>query len=178
MLRPQDVVVLCWVLVRQGQPWRYSDLAGALSISASEAHKSIHRLLAANLVKPLDWTAGSRRGTDYIIWKPAAEEFLIHGVKYSFYAERGPVVRGVPTGVAAPVLSSQFSVDTEIPVWPDPDGSVRGYALKPLYRTVPRAVRNDSPLYAALALIDAIRDGRARERAIGEQELKRYLADY
>lgn len=178
MLRPQDVVVLCWVLVRHGQPWRYSDLAYALAISASEAHKAIHRLLAATLIKPLDWGSGARRGTDYVIWKPAAEEFLIHAVKYAFYAERGPIVRGVPTGVAAPVFRDQFSLADEIPVWPAPDGNARGYSLKPLYHTVPGAVRNDPPLYAALAVIDAIRDGRARERALGEKELVRYLAEY
>jgi hypothetical protein len=178
MLRPQDVVVLCWVLVRQGQPWRYSDLAAALSISASEAHKSVQRLLAANLIKPLEWSAGSRRGTDYVIWKPGAEEFLIHGVKYAFYAERGPIVRGVPTGVAAPALRERFVSGGEIPVWPDPNGDARGYGLKPLYPTVPIAVQGDPLLYAALALVDAIRDGRARERALGEAELKRYLAEY
>lgn len=43
--------------------------------------------------------------------------------------------------------------------------------LEPLYKSVPQAALRDPILYQFLALVDAIRDGRARERKIAEREL-------
>jgi hypothetical protein len=48
-------------------------------------------------------------------------------------------------------------------------------SVEPLYRTVPEAVAGDSELYELLALIDAIRVGRAREIKIAHDELSRRL---
>jgi len=53
-----------------------------------------------------------------------------------------------------------------MPVWPDPDGEMRGVALKPLFHSVPKAAREDPKLYEWLALVDALRTGRAREREL------------
>jgi hypothetical protein len=61
------------------------------------------------------------------------------------------------------------------PVWPDPEGKVRGYALEPLFRNVPYAARQDQQLYELLALVDALREGRARERNLAATELGRRL---
>jgi hypothetical protein len=47
--------------------------------------------------------------------------------------------------------------------------------LAPLSKTVPEAAKLDSLLYERLALIDAIRDGRACERNLAEKELKNSL---
>jgi hypothetical protein len=58
------------------------------------------------------------------------------------------------------------------PVWPDPEGGVRRYEFLHLYKSVPRAALKDSKLYEILALVDAIRDGSAREREIAVSELK------
>jgi hypothetical protein len=60
-------------------------------------------------------------------------------------------------------------------VWPCEFGTARGQSLKPLYVSVPSAVKNDSKLYELLALIDAIRAGRAREKEIAISELKKHL---
>jgi hypothetical protein len=70
-------------------------------------------------------------------------------------------------------LNRIFSpVDNEHPpVWPDPDGSARGYKLEPLYGSVPKAAKQDKALYELLALVDAVRDGRARERKIAAEHL-------
>ena len=38
--------------------------------------------------------------------------------------------------------------------------------LEPLYKSVPRAARADAQLYEWLALVDAVRAGRAREREL------------
>jgi hypothetical protein len=60
-------------------------------------------------------------------------------------------------------------------VWPDPHGTVRGETLRPLYKSIPDAARRDEKLYQALSLIDAIRAGRARERALAEKHLREML---
>ena len=57
------------------------------------------------------------------------------------------------------------------PVWPYAEDSVRGVAFTPLYSSVPAAALHDSRLYELLALVDAIRDGRARERNFATKEL-------
>jgi hypothetical protein len=99
-------------------------------------------------------------------------EFLVHGVKYSFPPDRGQPTRGIPTSYAAPPLNSLIAQSDELPpVWPYPEGKVRGVEFSPLYRSVPRAVAKDNALYELLALVDAIRDGRARERELAVKEL-------
>jgi hypothetical protein len=56
-------------------------------------------------------------------------------------------------------------------VWPDAEGSVRGIEFSPLYKNVPQAALRDTKLYELLALVDAIREGRAREREVAIREL-------
>ncbi len=98
---------------------------------------------------------------------------MLHGLKYSFPPERGEITRGMPTGYAAEPLKSRINAGSELPpVWPTGEGKTRGYSFAPLYKTVPKAALKDNYLYEMLALIDAIRDGRARERQIAVDELK------
>jgi hypothetical protein len=54
----------------------------------------------------------------------------------------------------------------------DVQGKVRGEALSPLYKSVPTAAQKDKKLYECLALVDAIRAGRARERKLVETLLR------
>lgn len=132
-------------------------------MSTSEVHAGIKRGVAAKL---MDF----QRGRPV---KKALEEFLIHGVKYAFPPDRGGLTRGLPTAYAAAPLRKMISQPKEPPpVWPDPEGDVRGYEFSPLYKSVPRAALKDSKLYEILALVDAIRYGRAREREIAVRELK------
>lgn len=44
-------------------------------------------------------------------------------------------------------------------------------SLEPLYKTVPIAARRAPLLYEMLALLDALRDGRTRDRRLAEKEL-------
>lgn len=75
------------------------------------------------------------------------------------------MARGVPTAAAAEPLKSRFLEDKEPPtVWPYAEGQVRGISLAPLYQGAPKAALRDPKLYSALALCDAIRSGRTRER--------------
>jgi len=97
-------------------------------------------------------------------------------VRYAFPAKRGSIVRGMPTAQAAPPLSAVIAGTEDLPpVWSDPQGSVKGYALEPLYRSAPAAAKRDPKLYELLALVDALRDGRSRERRLAEEELKRRI---
>jgi hypothetical protein len=133
-------------------------------MSPSEVHAGLKRLLRARLLH------GPELGDKPNI--SALEEFLLHGLKYSFPAEHGQITRGVPTSFAAPPLKNEIASGEDLPpVWPWSDGDTRGVGLEPLYKTVPAAALRDSSLHELLALVDAIRDGRAREREIAERHL-------
>lgn len=165
-LKPQDILVLLKLAVNSGKDWSYGELAASLKLSSSETHAAIKRATLAGLMN----TRHHRpiRG--------ALEELLIHGVKYVFPAERGPLARGFPTAHAARPLVSEFiSSDDPPPVWPDPEGPIRGETLRPIYRSVPQAARTDEKLYEVLALVDAIRIGRVRERKRAEELLHAIL---
>lgn len=134
-----------------------------LSISPSQILHSIRRCAVAKLVE---------HGIEPKPFRPNLKEFLIHGVKYSFPAVAGTLSRGVPTAhAAAPLKSVIADTGDPPPVWPYPRGNVRGIALEPIHRAVPEAALKDSKLYQMLALLDAIRAGRAREREIAVREL-------
>lgn len=87
------------------------------------------------------------------------------------------MTQGLPTGYAAPPLNTLIRQPSEPPpVWPDPNGSVRGTGFCPLYPSVPQAAGSDPRLYELLALFDAIRGGSARERDLAGQLLTERLA--
>jgi hypothetical protein len=141
-----------------------AQLGFELSISASEIHASLKRLTLSRLM--------SRDADGNRPVLEAVEEFLLHGVKYAFPAKRGEVTRGVLTAYAAPPLNKHIQQGSELPpVWPFAEGQHRGISLEPLYRTAPAAALRDESLYEMLALIDAVRDGRARERHLATKEL-------
>ena len=160
-----DIVVLLKLLV-SGAGKTYAALSKELGMSASEIHAAVQRSMDASLLEP---------GTRQPLRKPL-EEYLVHGVRYAFPAKRGSVARGMPTAHAASPLVEQIGMDDLPPVWPDPEGTTKGYALEPLYTSVPEAAKKDRRLYELLALVDAIRVGRARERNLAEAELRKRLA--
>jgi hypothetical protein len=167
-LKPQDVMVALKLFSFGEHRPAMSVIATELTISPSEVHAALKRLQLARLVHGKEL-----RNRPNVA---ALEEFLLHGVKYAFPAERGSVTRGVPTSYAAPPLNSEIAPGDELPpVWPSRDGQVRGIALVPLYKTAPSAALRDERLYELLSLVDALRDGRARERKIAERELVKRL---
>lgn len=164
VLKPQDVVVVLKLSGFGGKRPPFAQIAKDLCLSVSEVHAAVKRAQAAHLLHGPE--LGDRANGN------ALEEFLIHGVKYAFPAHHGAMTRGLPTSYAAEPLRRYVKPgDEPVPVWPDPTGPVRGTAFEPLYRNVPEAAKRDSHLYELLALIDAIRDGRARERRLAEKEL-------
>lgn len=143
----------------------FPGLAESLGLSASEAHAAVKRAVRSGLVD-----ADSRA-----VRREALCEFLVHGLRYVFPPEWRGVTRGVPTSNAAPPLKSQFAENDLPPVWPHSSGTARGEGLEPLYKSVPNAALRDPRLYEWLALIDAVRAGRARERRLATQEIERRL---
>jgi hypothetical protein len=177
-LHPQDVVVLLKLVAnRNTKRWTYADLGKELFMSASQVFRSVERAEAARLLSTPTIPPPSGFSGEPQMWMLPNHsnfmEFLIHGVKYAFPVQRGGPTRGIPTAEAALPLSQHFPHDFPLPpVWPYAEGSSRGIAFPPLYKNVPQAALGDPKLYELLALLDAIREGRAREREIAIRELK------
>ncbi len=172
MLKSQDVFVLLKLVVIGPQSWSYAGLAVELRMSPSQLHGAVKRCVAAQLAV--------RKGEGIVPHFRNLEEFILHGLRYVFWPVRGDLTRGVPTAHAAPPLS-QFLVESfsePPPVWPDPQGEMRGIAFSPLYKMAPQAARADENLYEMLALVDAVRGGRAREREIAAKEISMRLEQY
>lgn len=170
-LKPQDVLFLLKLVALGKEPWSFNKLSIELGMSPSEVHAASKRVIAARLA--------IKDGNN--IWPNIQnlEDFLLHGIQYVFIPERGQLNRGMPTAYASAPLDSYFVEDNEPPpVWPDPEGDVRGESFSPLYKSAPSAAKKDSKLYQLLALVDAIRGGRARERDIAKKELIKRLENY
>ena len=170
-LKPQDIVVLLRLATAQSR-WQgsHASLAEASGISPGELTKSLQRSEQSSLY---DSSQPAVRRGELI-------EFIVHGVRYAFPATPGPIGRGVPTSIAAHPLHDVYSGAGEdplrTPVWPHATGTVLGYAIEPLYPTVPDVAPASEPFYALLALTDAIREGRARERALAADMISTRLA--
>lgn len=146
----------------------FAKLGAELFMPASEVHASLSRCRESRLV----YGEGSYESVN----RSGLEEFLLHGIQYVFPILPGELTRGVPTSYAAPPLSSFIlPANDPPPVWPSSEGTVRGYAVEPLYRKAPSAALRDPVFYELLALTDALRYGKARERNQAAHELKKRL---
>lgn len=171
ILKPQDILIMLKLVALGERSWSYAWLGVDLDMSVSQLHSAVKRAVSAKL---------ALNKNDKIIPNIRnLEEFLIHGVKYVFVPEKGELTRGMPTGYAASPLIDKFVTSSEPPpVWPDPEGEVRGIAFSPIYKLAPKAAKSDVELYELLVLVDAIRGGRAREIDFGVKELKMRLHAY
>ena len=167
MLKPRDIVVLLKLLTVGTKRPTYAQLAVDLYMSPSEVHASIRRARAARLIQ------GPELG-DHVNTR-GLEEFLVHGIKYAFPPEKGGMTRGIPTASAAEPLNRKMTREDPVPVWPFEEGDRRGYSFLPLYKRAPQAALKDRELYQLLALVDALRDGSARERELARRELSARL---
>jgi hypothetical protein len=121
--------------------------------------------------------AGARTNLDSaaVVNRHNLAEFALHGAKYAFAPERLALGPGVPTSHAAPAFAGVFAEGNEPLVWPDAHGTVRGEGLLPLHPCVPGAALRDAALYELLALFDALRAGRARERGMAATRLQKLI---
>lgn len=171
ILKPQDVVILLKLAAIGIAPRSFTSLSMDLFMSPSEVHAGTVRAIAANLA-----IKSNNQVTPVI---RNLEEFLTHGIRFVYVPERGEITRGIPTVHAGPPLSNiMVQPNDPPPVWPDPEGNTRGQAFSPLYKSVPKAAKQDQKLYELLVLTDAIRGGSIREREIAIKEISKRLKSY
>jgi hypothetical protein len=163
-MKPQDVLLLLKIVSDNTPSWNQKPMAEALGLSQSEVSEAVGRCKYAGLLAPNGKT----------VMKMALLEFLQYGLRYVYPIQPGAVVRGVPTSHSAKPLSDEIQ-SSEAYVWPYGKGTVRGHSIVPLYPSVPEAALKDEKLHELLALVDALRVGRARERELAVQELKKRL---
>ena len=163
-MRPQDIVVLLKITSLRGADWLAKDLANALGISQSEISESLNRSVLAGLLS----------ADKHVVMKGALLDFLEHGLKYVYPQQPGPIVRGVSTAHSAEPLKHLIQSQEDY-VWPWAEGKNRGQSIEPLHPGVPYACLKDANLYTLLALTDALRVGKIRERKLAITELKNRL---
>ncbi len=167
-LKQQDIYVALKLVVLKGEPCSMQRIGEALGMSASRVHESIHRLIKARLI---------RKDKAYRPVLANLKEFIVHGIRFAFVPDIGEPTRGMPTASFAPPLNLEFGeASDQAHVWPDPEGEVRGISFSPLHKSAPKAARKDHEFYELLAMVDAIRGGRARERKMAIEQLSRRLS--
>jgi hypothetical protein len=163
MLRPVDIAVLLKLTIQGAAEMSFQQLASDLHLSPSEVHGSCKR---SNLSRLLN------QGVRKTVNRTALMQFLEHGVRYAFPVEQGALSRGIPTAYAAEPLRSAIQQGNDPPpIWPYVEGTVRGYSFAPLYKRAALAALADPQLYELLSLVDALRDGRIRERKLALEML-------
>lgn len=163
-MKPQDIYILLKLVVLDDYSWQQKPLAEGLGISQSEVSQSLARLQYAGL-----YMGGSKQ-----VLKSALLEFLQFGLAYVFPQKPGMIVRGIATAHSAKPLNGIIQ-STEIYVWPFAKGNLRGQSITPLYTSVPEAALKDEKLYELLALTDTLRVGRARDKTLAVEELKKRI---
>lgn len=202
LLKPQDLLVALKLVALGNERWTYARLAKELGLSVSEAHAGVQRCLRSGLLvenATVDQADNAARDAllsrDIYPVKPVRRrgpqandagnavrphdrllaEFVIHGARFAFVPDRLPLSVGVPTSHSAPAFAGVFAPGGTEFVWPHPNGQVRGQGIEPLHPNVPFAAMQDAKLYEMLALFDAIRVGRARERGMAIDRLAAIL---
>jgi predicted transcriptional regulator len=163
-MRPHDVVILLKIVALKDQHWFAKNLAQTLNISASEVSESLNRSKLASLI-----SADKKQ-----VMKKNLMDFLEHGLKYVYPVKPGAIQRGMATAYNAPPLNKYIQGDEHY-VWPYGHGEQRGQTIEPFHHNVPEACKNDPKLYELLALVDAIRLGRAREQQLAMDELRQRI---
>lgn len=168
-MKGYDIVVLLKVL-SMAEGWSSSDLADSLFISKSKINESLNRSKIARLLSV----------DQRMVHRNAFYELIVHGLKYVFPTQAGERAVGVTTGHSSPILKAYFIFEeSDQYVWPSAYGKTEGYAIQPFYPEQPLAALSDQLLYDKLALIDAIRAGRTRERNKAAELLKEiFMARY
>ena len=163
-MRPQDIVILLKIAIRGEETWTMKELSQELEISASEVSESLNRSAISGLLFQ----------NKKQLMRQALMDFLQYGLRYVYPQQPGALVRGIPTSHAAPPMRDEIVSDAPY-VWPYHEGEVRGQAIEPLYPSVPAACLKDKAFYEVMALCDALRVGKARERNMAVAELKKRI---
>ena len=161
MLKGEDIVVLM-KLVAVPADWTVRSLEAETTIPRSVVQRAIKRLAQAGLY--------DEHGRRVLISQ--SEEFLVHGLRYVFPGRLGGPTLGVPAAWAAPPLVGELAPTDELPpVWPAVKGSHRGLEFAPLHPAALEASARDPALGERLALVDALRAGGPRIKALAAELL-------
>jgi DNA-binding Lrp family transcriptional regulator len=168
VLKPQDLAVALKLVALKGSLFSYAALAKQLRLSPFEVHAAVQRLVAAKLAVDIH---GAIR-PNYA----ALRGFVLYGAVHAYPPVEGEITIGFPTAHAVAPMNSRVQDWGDLPpVWPHPEGPVRGTALLPLYEKLPLAAQDDRDFHELLALFDALRIGQAREREMARQLLEERL---
>lgn len=136
-------------------------------MSASQVHRAVESAKRSRLIN----------GEKTHINRAVLIRLVENAVAYIYPAQLGPVVRGTPTAHSAPPLSEHIAGGIDRFVWASAEGTVRGTSVKPLHKSAPFAAQKDASFYELLALVDALRVGRARERKIAADLLRHRFSE-
>ncbi len=161
-LKPQDILLMMKLLSQPGLS--QMDLAKKLRLSQAEVSHGLKRLKGSRLLN-----------IEGRVIRESAIELLVHAVKYFYPAQLGAPSLGIPTAHANPDFKYVKHRDEESYVWPYAEGKVKGISLKPIYSSLPYACLEDKVLFKIASLVEMIRAGRARERKIAEDALRKLL---
>ena len=163
-MRPQDILILLKIISLNKKPFYLKNLSFELNISQSEVTESVNRSVLGGLL------AADKK----TVMRQAFYDFLVYGLPHVFPQKPGAMLPGMPTAHSAAPLAKAFKSD-ELYVWPDIKGNVRGQKIEPFHQGQIQAAKNDSFLYELLALCDALRVGKVREKKMAEEELKKRI---
>lgn len=137
-------------------------LSQELGISPAEMSGVVLRCKSLGLLNP-----------DFTVQQQPFFKLLDNGLRYFLPAFAGKDSLGVPTAWGNPIIANQLrGPSTRIPVWSADTGEVHGPAVTPLFRSVPYIIIQNAKLYAALAAVDLLRLGGARETEVALEVLR------
>ncbi|HVR05130.1 MAG TPA: hypothetical protein VMS02_03750 [Solirubrobacteraceae bacterium] len=163
MLREVDIVVLLGLLRHHPGGWTVRSLAQELRLPSASVQRSLDRLAQTPV-----FDARRRR-----VSMAACDELFDHALRYLAPVVADGETRGLATSWAAPPLADHLAESGEMPpVWPDPQGALRGFGVKPLHPAVVALARANPSMYELLALTDALRMGDGRTGALAVELLR------
>jgi len=166
VVRPADVLILFAVVAERG-PWTIRSLAERLGVPHAKVQRGLDRLATVGIYDP------TRRR----VVASAAQEFVLHALRYVHPVVEGPLARGVPTAWGALPLRDELTAgDDAPPVWASARGSVRGPSVEPLDPSLPALVASWPEVAELAALADGLRLGDARTRKAAAGHLRERLA--
>jgi hypothetical protein len=166
MLQSVDLVVLLGLLRHSAGDWTVRSLADELHLPPATVQRALERLAVVRV-----FDAGPRRAN-----VGACEELFVHALRFVAPAVVGGETRGLPTAWAAPPLVGHLAGNDDLPpVWPDPLGEVRGLEVQPLHPRIVSLAQADAEMYELLALVDGLRVGDARVRALAIRLLREWI---
>lgn len=163
-MKPQDIVVLAKLIAINDSDYTQMALSQMLYMSQSEISSSISRSSYSGLL--------INKGKE--VNRKLFFDFIKYGLAVVFPQHPGAIVRGTVTAHSAPPLDMEI-VSEEKYVWPYAKGKSRGQSIAPLYPTVPKAAALDTHLHELLALMDAVRVGKAREKNLAIELLEQRI---